>query len=407
MVKAPAGAASSISRRAGSLADSMIREMTELCNQRGGINLARGYPDEPTPRALRRAAIDAIRDGSNQYSPTGGLPELQDALAQKLDCFNHVEVNPQTGLIITCGATEALACAILGIVDPAEEVVVFEPSYENFVPCILTASGIPACIPQRDDWGLPEESIKEAIGPRTKAIIVNSPQNPNGKVYRLEELRLLADLCIDCDLTAISDETYECFTYDGTRHVSLASVEGMDRRTLTIGSFSKTYFATGWRVGYVAGPDEIVQGVRRIHDYLTLAAPTPFQRAIACALRNEVAHCERVARAYAVKRRILCDALRACGFKFHNPEGAFYALADFSDIASCDDKDFALDLLDSTGIATVPGRSFYSNPRRGRTKVRFSFCKSLATLRECARRLGLFHSESHPRGKSLKDSQIG
>ncbi len=369
--------------------------------------MARGYPDEPTPTALRRAATDAIRDGSNQYSPSGGLPELQDALAQKLDCFNHVDVDPRTGLVITCGATEALACAILAVVDPAKEVVVFEPSYEDFVPCVLMAGGIPACIPQRDNWWLPEESIKEAIGPRTKAIIINSPQNPNGKVYRLDELRLLADLCIDYDLTAISDETYECFTYDGTSHLSLGSVEEMGRRTLTIGSFSKTYSATGWRVGYVAGPDEIVKGVRRIHDYLTLAAPTPFQWAIACALRDQEARCERVARTYAVKRRILCDALRACGFKFHNPEGAFYVLADFSDIAACDDKDFALRLLDSVGIATVPGRSFYSNPRRGRNKVRFSFCKSGVTLRECARRLGGFHSNSRPRGKSLKYGQTG
>lgn len=399
---ARAGTGTSVSRRAGLLVDSMIGEMTELCSKHGGINLARGYPDEPTPSAVCLAAIEAILDGSNQYSPTGGLPGLQDALAQKLLRFNQVKVDPRTGLVITCGATEALACAMLAIVNPAEEVVLFEPSYESFVPAVLTAGGIPACIPLRDDWGLPEESIKEAIDSRTRAVLVNSPQNPNGKVYRLDELRLLADLCIDYDLIAISDETYECFTYDGTSHVSLGSVEGMASRTLTIGSFSKMFSATGWRVGYVAGPDTLVRSIRRIHDYLTLAAPTPFQWAIASALRNEEAHPERIARKFAFRRRILCEALRACGFRFHNPEGAFYVLAGFSDIAECDDREFAMRLLESTGIATVPGRSFYSDPRRGRDKVRFSFCKSVPTLRECARRLVDFGSGSHRGEKSLE-----
>jgi aspartate/methionine/tyrosine aminotransferase len=378
--------------------------MTELCEQRRGINLARGFPDEPPPSALQRMATTAIREGFNQYSPTCGVLELRDALAHKLGTFNRLQVDVEKGLAITCGATEALTCSVLAVVDPADEVVVFEPFYESYVPSILIAGGTPDYVPLSDDWVVSEEGVKEAIGSRTKAIIVNTPQNPSGKVYKPDELRLLADLCVDYDLVAISDETYECFTYDGTKHTSLASIEGMAERTLTVGSFSKTFSVTGWRVGYVAASGELLGGVQRVHDYLTLAAPTPFQKAIVWGLNQDGAYYDKVARKHAIKRRILCDALRASGFKFHQPEGAYYVLADFSSISGSDDRGFALELLDSTGIATVPGRCFYSDQDRGRTKVRFSFCKSVATLRECARRLTSTYSDSHPR-KETADEQ--
>jgi aminotransferase len=384
-----------VSRRADLLAESIIGEMTELCNQRGGINLARGYPDDPVPTTLQSEAIKAIRNGLNQYSPTSGLPELQDSLAETFRKFNQVEVHARTGVVITCGATEALLCALLATVDPMDKVVLIEPCYEDFVPATVMAGGVPVPVAQRDNWWLPEEPLKESIGPQTRVLLVNTPQNPNGKVYGLGELRLIADLCIDHDLIAVCDETYECFTYDGARHVSLASLEGMASRTLTIGSFSKTYAATGWRVGYLVGPDNIVRSVRRMHDYTTLAAPTPFQWAIAATLRSNGLPCESAPREYAARRRILCDSLGESGFRFHNPEGAFYVLADFSDIAECDDREFALRLLEETGIATVPGRAFFSDPRRGRSKVRFSFCKSESTLHECARRLAGFALGSH------------
>ena len=394
MLHTPTRTGEFLSRRAECLPVSMIQKMTKLCDQRKGINLARGYPDEPPGSALRRMATAAIREGANQYSTTSGMPELREALAQKLETFNRIHVNPEKGITITCGATEAVASSVLAVVNPSEEVIVFEPFYENYVPSILLAGGIPNCVPLNRDWELPEERVKEAIGSRTKAVILNSPQNPNGKVYKPNELRLLADLCVDYDLVAISDETYECFTYGGAKHTSLASIDGMGERTLTAGSFSKTFSVTGWRVGFVATTPEIMEGVRRVHDYLTLAAPTPFQRAIARALSQETPYCGRVARTHATKRRILCDALRTCGFKFHQPEGAFYVLADFSGISHSDDKAFAVELLDSTGIATLPGSCFYADSDRGRTKVRFCFCKSNSTLHECARRLTSVYSAS-------------
>ncbi len=378
--------------------------MTQRCEKRGGINLAQGYTDELPPEDLREMAVEAIRNGWNQYSLTWGDTELRAAVAQKLESFNAIEADPSTDVTITCGATEGLASSILALLDRGDEVLLFEPFYENYAPNIFLADGVPRYIRFPENYDLPEERIKEAIGSRTKAIILNTPQNPTGKVYRKDELRLLADLCVDYGLLAICDETYERFTYDALPHVSLASLSGMEDRTLTVGTFSKTFFVTGWRVGYVAAPEDLSESVRKVHDYLTVAAPTPFQRALVHGSDVDPNYYTTLIRAYEQKREIICRALNECGFHFRAPEGAYYVMADFSDLSGSADTDFALELLDKGGIATVPGSSFYGSRNIPRKQVRFSFCKSDAILQKCASLLKSFADKT---GRTVNEARVG
>lgn len=361
--------------------------MSQLCEERQGIDLARGYTDEPPPQALREVAERTVREGPNQYSITYGMAELREVLADRLRDFNGIEVDAEDEVTVTCGATEAIASSLLALVDPGDEVVIIEPYYENYVPSVLLAGGLPKFVSLREDHELPEEGLKQSIGSRTKALIVNTPQNPTGKVYSQDELRTIADLCVDFDLTAISDETYDRFTYDGVRHRSLATFGGLRERTLTVGTSSKTFFVTGWRVGYVAGPAQLSKGVRKVHDYLTVAAPTPLQRAVAAGLAFDQAYFDDLKLAYQAKRDLLTGALAESGFHFEMPHGGYYVLADFSELSDADDVEFAERLLEVVGIASVPARSFYDKPPRGRTKVRFAFCKADNTLKECAVRL--------------------
>jgi aminotransferase len=365
----------------------MIREMTQLCERFDGINLAQGFTDDPPPDRLREQAVDAIRGGPNHYSFTWGMRRLRDALSEKLRTFNGIDADPETDITITCGATEAIAGSIFATTNPKDEVIILEPFYENYIPNVLLADGIPTIVSLVGDFELPEEQLKHAIGSRTRTIILNTPQNPNGKVYSEEELAVIADLCVDFDLLAIVDETYEYFTFDGLRHVSLASLQGMSERTLTVGTFSKTFSVTGWRVGYVTGPASLSSGVRKVHDYLTVAAPTPLQLAIASALVDDDAPDRDLPLQHEARRRTLGSALDDCGFRFRIPQGAYYILADFSQLSDQDDLSFSRELLRTVGIATVPGSSFYADQAVGSRKVRFAFCKSEKVLRECARRL--------------------
>jgi aminotransferase len=382
--------------------------MTQLCEERNGINLAQGFTDDPPPKPLRDRAVRSIRGGRNHYSPTWGIEELRSAVGEKLASFNRILVDPTSDVTITCGATEAIASSILALVDRGDEVILFEPFYENYVPNVYLADGVPIPVRLPEGDRFPQEKLKEAIGSRTKAIVLNTPQNPNGKVFRRDELRFLADVCVDYGLLAICDETYERFTYDGRVHVSLGSFPDMQDRTLTIGTFSKTFSASGWRVGYVAGPEDLSESVRRVHDYLTVAAPTPFQDALLGGFELSPRFYRSLVRSYERRRTILCDVLRECGFRFRIPEGAYYVLADFSALSGSSDTSFVLELLDRTGIAAVPGSAFYGGPRAPGRRVRFSFCKSEPVLRTCARRLRSFASTSggfrelSPNGKKGK-----
>lgn len=361
--------------------------MTLLCEEKDGINLAQGFTDEPPPLELCERAMRAIREGPNYYSATYGMRCLREAVAEKLRRFNGFEANPETEVTITCGATEAIASSIFAVVDRRDEVIIIEPFYENYVPNVLLAEGVPRFVSLTDELGLPEEALKAAVGSRTRAIIINTPQNPNGKVYRREELAFIADLCTDYDLVPICDETYERFTYEAARHVSLASLKGMEERTLTVGTFSKSFAVSGWRVGYVSGSQVLSEGLRKVHDFLTVAAPTPLQVALASSLAPHDGYWTDLIRSYQRKREILGEVLRETGFSFAPPQGAYYILSDISRVWEEDDIRFSHWLLDSAGIATVPGSSFYSNSERGRTEVRFAFCRSEGTLQDCAQRL--------------------
>lgn len=387
MFRTPTGIRAELSSRLSDIRPSMIREMTQLCERLDGINLAQGFTDESPSDRLREHAVDAIRRGPNHYSFTWGLRRLREALSEKLRGFNGIEADPETDITITCGATEAIAGSIFATTSPKDEVIILEPFYENYVPNVLLADGIPTTVSLVDDFELPEEQLKQAIGSRTRAVILNTPQNPNGKVYSKEELAFIADLCVDYDLLAIVDETYERFTFDGTRHISLASLQGMRERTLTVGTFSKTFSVTGWRVGYVAGAEPLSEGVRKVHDYLTVAAPTPLQRALAAALEGEESSHRDLSAEYEARRQMLGAALEDCGFRFRPPQGAYYILAGFSRLSDHDDVGFCHELLKTAGIATVPGSSFYASPASGSDKIRFAFCKSEKVLQECANRL--------------------
>jgi aminotransferase len=373
-----------ISGRAGGFTESVIREMTRLAVKHDAINLAQGFPDFPAPEALKEAACEAIRADFNQYAITWGVKELREGLARKVSAYNGMQFDPETEITVTCGATEAMMSAMLAFVIPGDEVIVLEPFYENYGPDTEISGAVPRFVPLNDDLSLDQEKLKAAFTERTRAIVINTPNNPTGKVFSRAELRLIADLCIDNDVIALTDEIYEHILYDGREHVSIGLLEGMHDRTVTLGSFSKTYSVTGWRVGYVLADRKLTLPVRRIHDFLTVGAPAPLQHACVAALQFDEAYYRDLAASYDRKRKILYNGLKDAGFRCELPQGAYYIMADISDFGQ-DDVSFARHLAKTVGVAAVPGSSFYSNGRKDR--LRFTFSKKDETLREACRRL--------------------
>jgi aminotransferase len=373
-----------ISGRAGGFTESVIREMTRLAVKHDAINLAQGFPDFPAPAALKEAACEAIRADFNQYAITWGVKELREGLARKVAAYNGMQFDPETEVTVTCGATEAMMAAMLAFVIPGDEVIVLEPFYENYGPDTEISGAVPRFVALNDDLSLDQEKLKAAFNERTRAIVINTPNNPTGKVFDRNELRLIADLCIDNEVIALTDEIYEHILYDGRRHVSIGSLEGMHDRTVTLGSFSKTYSVTGWRVGYVLADRKLTLPVRRIHDFLTVGAPAPLQHACVAALRFDEAYYRDLAVAYDRKRKVLYNGLKNAGFRCELPQGAYYIMADISDFGR-DDVSFARYLAKTVGVAAVPGSSFYSNGRKDR--LRFTFSKKDETLQEACRRL--------------------
>lgn len=377
----------SLSHVTETFSESVIREMTRICDAVGGINLSQGFPDFEAPAALKEAAIAAIRAEQNQYPVTFGEPELREAISQKALRFNKVRSDPATDITVTCGATEAMLATMHAMIDPGDEIVVFEPFYENYGPDGILAGAKPCYVTLRaPEWRFDEEALKSAFHPRTKAIVINTPNNPTGKVFTPSELKLIADLCVDHDVYAITDEIYEHIVYDGAAHVSLATLPGMADRTVTINSISKSYSVTGWRVGWAIAERNITQRIRKVHDFMTVGAPTPFQHAAVTALAFPDSYYEELRAHYTQARDYLYDQLAAHGFGVQKPAGAYYFLADVSQLATrlgaSDDLDFARKLIDTTGIATVPGSSFFSDKRAGlgTRQVRFTFCKKWETL---------------------------
>ena len=374
-------------KRTSTFTESVIREMTRIANQHEAINLAQGFPDFAMPEPMKEAACAAIHGDINQYAITWGSTALRLAIAEKYRKWYGMEVDPDREITVTCGATEAMASVFLALVDPGDEVIVLEPFYENYGPDAILAGASPVFIPlERPNWTLDPDRLTKAFSKRTKAIIVNTPHNPTGRVLSREEMQLIAGLCEKHDAWVITDEIYEHIRYAGDHYV-MATLPDMRRRTITISGLSKTFSCTGWRLGYAIAPAEQTSAIRKVHDFLTVGAPAPLQAAGAVGLHFDADYFNHLAMDYRSRRAVLVDALSDAGFDFAVPEGAYYILADFSKLSDKNDVDFAKWMTKEVGVATVPGSSFYHERVFGRSLVRFAFCKKLETLRRAAERL--------------------
>jgi aminotransferase len=374
-------------QRCETFTESVIREMTRIANQHEAINLAQGFPDFPMPAPMKDAACAAIHGDINQYAITWGAPALRLAIAEKYHRWYGLEIDPETEITVTCGATEAMAAVFLALVNPGDEVVILEPFYENYGPDAILAGAKPVYVPfEGHNWRLDPDRLRAAFGPRTRAIVVNSPHNPTGRVLSRDELKLIGELCEEHDAWAITDEIYEHIRY-GREHHALMAVSGARDRTITISGLSKTFSCTGWRLGYAIAPREASLAIRKVHDFLTVGAPAPLQAAGAVAMSFDADYYNRMALDYRERRELLCGALKRARFRFSVPEGAYYVLADFSQLSGLPDDEFARWLVRNVGVATVPGSSFYHDRALGKKFVRFAFCKRHSTLEAAAERL--------------------
>jgi len=361
--------------------------MTRLANQHGAINLAQGFPNFPTPTLLKDAAVSAIRADVNQYAITWGSTRLRQAIADKYHDWYGMEVDPDSEVTVTCGATEAMVVAMLALVDPGDEVIVFEPFYENYGPDAILSGARPVYVPLPTSGSFDLDRLRDAFSSRTRAIIVNTPNNPTGRVLTRDELAAIAELCHEHDSYAFTDEIYEHIYYQG-QHVPLASFPGMRERTVTISGYSKTFSITGWRIGTIVAPPAATDAIRKVHDFLTVGAPAPLQEAVAAGLEDlDRTFYEQLAAEYRQRRDVLCDALLSAGFDCAPPQGAYYVMADFRALSGRSDTDFAEWLTRDVGVAPVPGSSFYHDPSSGSTTVRFAFCKTIDMLEQAAERL--------------------
>ena len=387
--------------------ESVIREMTRQAMQYGAVNLAQGFPDFSAPAEIKRAAQEAIAADVNQYAITWGAKSLRNAIARQMQEWQGIAVDPEKEVVVCCGSTEAMIATLMAVCNKGDEVVVFEPFYENYGPDAVLSGAKPRFVslrpPQKagGEWTFDEQELREAfqpkIGPKTgqhqtaphltKAIIVNTPNNPTGKVFSRKELELIRDLCVEYNVLAITDEIYEHILYEGSEHISLAALDGMRDRTITINGLSKSYSVTGWRVGWAVAPPVITNAIRKVHDFLTVGAPAPLQEAGAAALSLPAAYYRELAERYRTRRDHLIPALEKAGFVCYRPRGAYYVMTDISSFGFANDVEFASHLVKEIGIACVPGSSFYKHPKDGSQQVRFAFCKKPETLDEAARRL--------------------
>ncbi len=374
-----------LSKITEAFSESVIREMTRICDAAGGYNLSQGFPDFESPKEIVDAAIAALCAGHNQYPVTFGEPELREAIGKKAARYNGISCDPATDITVTCGATEAMIATLMAIINPGDEIIVFEPYYENYGPDGILSGATPRYVTlYPPDWTYDPDELAAAFNTKTKAIIINTPNNPTGKVFSQAELAQIAALCLQWDAYAVTDEIYEHITYDGARHVSLATLPGMAERTVTINSISKTYSVTGWRVGWAIAEAQISKRIRKVHDFLTVGAPTPLQHAAVVALSFPDSYYEGLRAHYAQARTFLVDLLRRTGFDCAPPQGAYYVLAQTDKVMAhlgvTDDFAFSRKLIEATGVASVPGSSFYSTSEKGRTQARFCFCKKWETL---------------------------
>jgi aspartate/methionine/tyrosine aminotransferase len=375
-------------RRTATFTESVIREMTRIAAEHGALNLAQGFPDFPMPQPLKDAACTAIHADINQYAITWGSSSLRLAIAEKYRRWYGMDVDPERHITVTCGATEAMAAVFLALVNPGDEVIVLEPFYENYGPDAILAEATPVFVPLvQPGWTIDEERLRAAFTKKTKAIIVNTPHNPTGRVLSRDEISLIAELCVEHDVYAFTDEIYEHIRYAGAHH-AIARWPGMSERTITISGLSKTFSCTGWRLGYAIAPEKESVAIRKVHDFLTVGAPAPLQAAAAIGMAFDAEYYNHLSLDYRARRDVMCESLREAGFTFSVPEGAYYVLAGFSGLSDLQDDEFAKWLTAEVGVATVPGSSFFRGGSSGGAKlVRFAFCKKMETLLAAGERL--------------------
>ena len=381
-----------VSQKASLFNESVIREMTREALKHGAVNLSQGFPDFAAPEDIKRVAMKAIEDDINQYAITWGARDFREAIARKTKWYLGLEVDPETELTVTCGSTEGMIVAMMATVDPGEEVVIFEPFYENYAPDAILSDAKPRYVPLRaPDWSFDRDELRSVFNSNTKAIIICNPNNPTGKVFTRDEMEFIAGLCKEFDALCFTDEIYEHILYprDGAEieHISMAQIDGMRERTVIVNSMSKTYSVTGWRVGYCIAPPQITSAIRKVHDFLTVGAAAPLQAAGAYALSLPREYYDRLQTEYRARRDLLLPVLENAGFVTFRPDGAYYIMTDISAFGFSDDVEFTRHLIREVGVACVPGSSFYSVPERGAQQVRFCFCKKDETLQLAAQRL--------------------
>ena len=377
-----------ISSKAALFTESVIREMTRLAMEHGAINLSQGFPDFAAPQVLKQAASDAIFADVNQYAITWGAKSFRDALVYKTKKFLGIDIDPEREITVSCGSTEAMIDVLLAVINPGDEVIVFEPFYENYGPDAIISGATPRFVQlRRPDWSFDEKELAAAFNKNTKAIIINTPNNPTGKVFSREELQVIADLCRKWDVLAITDEIYEHIIYDGAKHISPITLDGMRERTIVVNGMSKTFSVTGWRVGYIIAPPDITGAIRKMHDFVTVGAPAPLQEAGAVALRLPDSYYADLARHYQERRDRVMKMLDEAGLNPMLPKGAYYIMCDIGKWGYPNDVEFAKFMVKDVGVATVPGSSFFSDPKAGKDIIRFTFCKKEETLRAAEERL--------------------
>ncbi|HZV58891.1 MAG TPA: aminotransferase class I/II-fold pyridoxal phosphate-dependent enzyme [Candidatus Eremiobacteraceae bacterium] len=400
-----------LSAKAEQFTESVIREMTRLALEHQAVNLSQGFPDFAAPAEIKEAARQAIADDINQYAITWGAKALRDAIVEKFERTQGIRLDPEREITICCGSTEAMMSSMMAIINPGDEIVVFEPYYENYGPDAILSGATPRFVKLRPpDWSYDEKELAAAFGPHTKAIILNTPNNPTGKVFTRAELEFIRDLCVRWNAFCITDEIYEHILYDGAEHISMAQIDGMRERTIVINGMSKTYSVTGWRVGWAIAPAEATAAIRKVHDFLTVGAAAPLQQAGAIALKSPDSYYQNLAKSYREKRERLLKILSGAGFTVFKPRGAYYIMTDISGFdfnggrsnseKTTNDVAFAKFLVEKVGVAVVPGSSFYGNPYDGSSQVRFTFCKKESTLAAAEERLArlpehLSHFRAH------------
>ncbi|MCW5961769.1 MAG: aminotransferase class I/II-fold pyridoxal phosphate-dependent enzyme [Pyrinomonadaceae bacterium] len=391
-----------ISQKAASFTESVIREMSREAAKYNAVNLGQGFPDFAAPEDIKRVAMQAIADDHNQYAITWGVKSFRDAIAEKTKWFLGLEVDPETEITVTCGSTEGMIAGMLATVDKGEEVIVFEPFYENYAPDAILSDAIPRHVPlyqTANGWHFERDELRAAFNENTKAIIICNPNNPTGKVFSIEEMEFIADLCKEFDALVFTDEIYEHIIYEtenGKRiteneeiqnHICMAQLDGMRERTVVVNSLSKTYSVTGWRVGYCIAPPDVTSAIRKVHDFLTVGAANPLQHAGAYALSLPKSYYDDLQKDYQRKRDFIVPRLQKAGFDCASPEGAYYVMTDISKFGFNDDIEFTKFLIRDVGVAVVPGSSFYQNKTLGSQQVRFCFCKKDETLEAAAEKL--------------------